>query len=423
MHRRRFLTKVGAGLGGAALLTGGVAVGTRQLRGGGAETALGPSRQAGATDPEGTATDAETPGGAGTYFVSPDGNDSNPGTRDRPFRTLATAVDAVNPGETVLLRGGIYERRDSVVVSGLAGEPGSRITIAGHPGERPVFRFDGPVPGGEDADGGLVFSDVQHLTVSNLVVRDSPHVGVRVTSSSTDNRFENLTAIHNNLAGFGVYGASSHNLLKDLVGANNYDPQGGGSNADGLQFSNTVGNTVLNGRFYFNSDDGLDLWASRDFEVRNCVSWANGRGEDGGGNGFKLGGDDTSGGHTVARNVAFQNRSIGFMYNSATIPIDVFNNTAWRNDTNYWFDTVDHHLVNNISSHGEVSTGPAVEEDRNSWNLGIENPEFTSYDPRGERFLHLPRDSPCIDAGRDVGVEYAGEAPDLGAYEFVRSAR
>jgi len=41
-------------------------------------------------------------------YVSPSGSDSNPGTRDEPFRTLTRAAQAVTPGTTVHVAPGTY---------------------------------------------------------------------------------------------------------------------------------------------------------------------------------------------------------------------------------------------------------------------------------------------------------------------------
>lgn len=53
------------------------------------------------------------PGVADTYFVdaaNPDARDDNPGsTRDAPWRTLGKAVRKAGPGDTVIVRPGIYE--------------------------------------------------------------------------------------------------------------------------------------------------------------------------------------------------------------------------------------------------------------------------------------------------------------------------
>ncbi len=43
-----------------------------------------------------------------TYYVSPAGNDANPGTQSQPFQTIQRAADVVNPGETVIVEDGTY---------------------------------------------------------------------------------------------------------------------------------------------------------------------------------------------------------------------------------------------------------------------------------------------------------------------------
>ena len=50
---------------------------------------------------------------AAEFHVSPNGHDSNPGTKAKPFRTVAKARDAVRAlkqkgGHKILLRGGNY---------------------------------------------------------------------------------------------------------------------------------------------------------------------------------------------------------------------------------------------------------------------------------------------------------------------------
>lgn len=63
----------------------------------------------------------------GTYaaemYVSPDGDDTNTGSRERPYRTIQRAADATRPGDTVLIRGGVYRERVAVRTSGEAGRP------------------------------------------------------------------------------------------------------------------------------------------------------------------------------------------------------------------------------------------------------------------------------------------------------------
>jgi hypothetical protein len=71
-----------------------------------------------------------------TYFVAKNGNDSNPGTRSRPWRTVQHAIDRLRPGQRALVRRGTYVH-DHVIER--AGTPSAPITIAAYPGERVVL--------------------------------------------------------------------------------------------------------------------------------------------------------------------------------------------------------------------------------------------------------------------------------------------
>src|SRR5579871_1114059 len=45
---------------------------------------------------------------ATTWYVTPAGSDTNPGTQQQPFRTVARGVAAAAPGDTILLGDGVY---------------------------------------------------------------------------------------------------------------------------------------------------------------------------------------------------------------------------------------------------------------------------------------------------------------------------
>lgn len=55
-----------------------------------------------------------TPGRAAPpgLFVSPQGDDANPGTIERPYKTLQRAVDRATPGSTIFVRGGVYRNAE-----------------------------------------------------------------------------------------------------------------------------------------------------------------------------------------------------------------------------------------------------------------------------------------------------------------------
>ena len=67
-----------------------------------------------------------------SLFVSPTGNDANPGTIDQPRQNIQGAVNAANPGDTIFLRGGSYPESVKITRSGSAGLP---ITLSNYNGE------------------------------------------------------------------------------------------------------------------------------------------------------------------------------------------------------------------------------------------------------------------------------------------------
>jgi hypothetical protein len=72
--------------------------------------------------------------GAAEFFVSPQGNDAQAGTRDQPFKTLEAARDAVRRSDhseetTIWLRAGVYERpRPFELTAEDSGHPGKPVT-------------------------------------------------------------------------------------------------------------------------------------------------------------------------------------------------------------------------------------------------------------------------------------------------------
>lgn len=83
------------------------------------------------------------------YYVSPDGNNSNPGTADQPFATVSKASSLVEPGDIVLIRAGSgaaphYEISADSGNQGVriarGGKPAAWVTFKAYPGETPVLR-------------------------------------------------------------------------------------------------------------------------------------------------------------------------------------------------------------------------------------------------------------------------------------------
>jgi len=91
-----------------------------------------PNKDGGGPPPK---TDAFVPTGP-TKYVAPNGNDSNPGTKSSPWRTLKKAGNSAVAGDTIYVRAGTYNERLEPKNSGSAGK---FITFSAYPGEKPII--------------------------------------------------------------------------------------------------------------------------------------------------------------------------------------------------------------------------------------------------------------------------------------------
>lgn len=79
----------------------------------------------------------EKPLGDGpNFFVSPDGENSNSGEISAPWKTIKYGLNQLKPGQTLVLREGIY--RENVRIA-LKGKKGEEITIRAFPGEQAII--------------------------------------------------------------------------------------------------------------------------------------------------------------------------------------------------------------------------------------------------------------------------------------------
>lgn len=69
---------------------------------------------------------------ATTWYVAPNGKDSNPGTLGLPFQTIPVAIAAAQPGDVIELRNGTYTSSEIRITK-------SRLTLRSYPGEWAVI--------------------------------------------------------------------------------------------------------------------------------------------------------------------------------------------------------------------------------------------------------------------------------------------
>jgi parallel beta-helix repeat protein len=411
------------------------------------------------------------------YYVAPDGDDSNPGTLEQPWRTLAKAAETLVLGETVYIRQGTYNERLVPEIGGIPGEP---ITYAAYPGETPVIDGIGvSFPGNW---GGLVY--ISHLAYIHLK-------GLRVINAGSQDKHAGIMV--DNSSHITIEGCSTYNTVSSGIGvwkSDNIVVRGNEVELacnDGSQECITIGETdtfEVSLNHVFNSGPGtmggegidikdgstngevfanevhhihrlgiyVDAWDAYTAHIRVHGNWVHHCA----GNGFAVAAE--AGGLlervTVENNVAFSNGSAGITVADWGDPneshpiydVKIINNTFYGNGTNGWGPGVvianveaDNVLVRNNLLSQNASAQMSVEGVGDS--LTVDHNLFDGPgDPHGNAALtdvpmlqdasnddfHLAPGSPAIDSGAsehapaddfDGQPRPQGAGIDIGAFE------
>jgi len=166
-------------------------------------------------------------------YVALDGADTNPGTLEKPWRTIQKAAKTAKAGNTVYVRGGVYRERVTIKVSGSATE--GMITFQNYPGEKAVVDGTGlSVPASEN--GLFLIAGRSYIVIKGFELRNYRTstrnfvpVGINVRGRSHHIQIRNNKIHHiehngtsadgTDAHGIAVYGtvadASIHNLIID----------------------------------------------------------------------------------------------------------------------------------------------------------------------------------------------------------------
>jgi len=382
---------------------------------------------------------------AATWYVATDGSDGAAGTSAAPFATWQRAFDRSRRGDTILIGPGVYQPARQGTGAILTGK--QNITIMSHGGTPILDCSDVTYPWGIRC---LRIERSSNIRVVGIEVRNTPQLsnntwpaGIKV-DDVRGGSLENVRSHHNEGTGIMIVGDTRDFKLVNCDAHHNFQPfpngTGPGGDSDGISMSvesGNSGNSITGCRAWNNGDDGVDLWNSESVvEIEGNWSWGNGVAPDGSeagdGVGFKLGKNSSAPRHWVAHNLAWRNKLAGFDTNNGGA-LDLVNNTAWDNGYyNFAAYGAAHSLRNNLSVGSKEALSGPYTASSNSWNLGgADADDFASMSANGvdgDRnsdgtlpdlpFLKLAGTSDMIDAGEDVGEEFIGAAPDIGAYEF-----
>ncbi len=187
-----------------------------------------------------------------TYYVATTGSDANTGSSTAPWRTLQHAVEAIAPGDTILVRSGSYAGcriRNS-------GKPSAPKKLARDVGATVVVNTPGP----QNSHSSLIEiengsgSEVTDWIIDGLEVANSPHHGIdiRITNRIT---VRNCYVHHSapSATGTGIFlGFSAHPTLENNESAFNTE--------HGIYDSNSADYpTVRRNHLHHNSEAGLHM--------------------------------------------------------------------------------------------------------------------------------------------------------------------
>ena len=139
---------------------------------------------------------------AASYYISPTGSDSNSGAATSPWKTFAFAIPRLSPGDTLILKDGVYSASNSgyphISKNGTASQP---ITIKAENERQAFIDGDGNVPFWVSGSSYLVFEGIRirnrDVLISNpigghvIYVGSSNHLTFRRCLVHNNNRYYN----------------------------------------------------------------------------------------------------------------------------------------------------------------------------------------------------------------------------------------
>jgi nitrous oxidase accessory protein NosD len=226
------------------------------------------------------------------WFVSPSGNDTAQGTRQKPLRTISKALTLVGPGEIVRVQAGTYTEKlelDTRVKAGTAAAP---ITLSGEGNpklvptssgwfmvhvQRPHWRIEGfelDVRGQRQV--AVTFSGDTEGTV---LANNHLHHGAFGSGISTDSGARGVTIQDNHIHHFARGSDDSHGVViaptsRDITVRGNdiHDNSGDSVQCLGPEgFSNNAparGVLIEDNRMYNNRENAVDIKTCHDVTVR-----------------------------------------------------------------------------------------------------------------------------------------------------------
>jgi hypothetical protein len=348
-------------------------------------------------------------------YTDPAGNDGNPGTSSRPYRTLQQAAAGVNPGDVVIARNGIYTGGPIVLEIRRSGTAANPIVFQAE------NQWGAVIDGRSNSSGTGIKISGNHIRVEGFEVRGTSHYGIEAYGGG------NVIVAQNHVHDVGHYCTSTSN---GIVGINAYVSNllieqnvvhDIGRWADGENGCSTTN------RYWQNHDHGVYHGEGDNVIIRNNLFYNFTRG-------WAI--QRYDGARTVVSNLQIVNNTFAganpnkdgqIIIASPVIGLVIANNIFYQPRTaGVRFDTgrLSGLVANNLTDRATLSTG-ATSGLEFAGNLLSLDPGFR--DP-AKRDFHLMPGSPAIGAGRRLAnlqsaldrTPRVPPAPDIGAYQYTK---
>jgi hypothetical protein len=397
------------------------------------------------------------------YYVALNGDDSNPGTFEEPWRTIQKAADTMVAGDTVVVRGGVYQEMVTLPRSGLNGQ---YITFQAYPGENPVLDGNGSLYAGFRG-----YDEKRHLVIDGFEIRR--YVGKGILFEPGSARAGDLIVRNNvvhDIRGFGIVITDaenvevSNNIIYDI------------SQFTGIFHERVTNVDIHHNTVYWCNHNGIMLSFQSDKNfIHHNIAFRNSCGDDVRYAGIAIEVDSEN--NTVYNNLIYDNCHAGYLTNSPNNRIYhnvIYGNTeaqvsqgpwdgsfptgnSYRNNifvvpyndnpsdpthraVTFWgsgynplnnsFDYNLYYYVDGPDMNAMIAAWPDVYSFAEWQAMGKEangvlgDPNFV--DPESADF-QLQSNSIAIDKGLDVGIAEdfmnqsrpIGNGFDIGAYEFA----
>lgn len=409
---------------------------------------------------------AATPAAAQeTYYVSPQGNDTNPGTKAQPWKTVQYAVNQTAPGDMVLVENGVYQ---GPVIMTRSGTPGAYITLKSinkwgaiievQQGEGPEdgikaaanyltidgFELYDVAPGVGHHGNGITIYDNHHVNVRNNKVHDFGGSGIQAAHFDhvlIENNvvYDNAKYNPNQPSGISLWQARAvdnapgyHAVIRNnrSYGNINLVPNNAGETRDGNgilidDFWNSTGEEtniifphrtlIENNLCYDNGGKGIQVFKSNHVDIFNNTAYHNNHDQQNPGT-WRAELSLAYGGDTIWRNnIGVANPGGGILAWNRGILIARSGEAIWENNITFNGTPGDYSV--NIDN-GAVSEDYVIENNI----LGVD-PKFQG---AGGQDFSLTLQSPAVNAGSDaivsfIDINYLGRPEgevDIGAFEL-----